>query len=936
MDKWAVQRGRSLALSLVVMVILTTSLVIASYAFHTYQHRTEMLEEEILGQAQESAERLSRAIASDLQAGHLADYSLLVQTEMSTANHKALLAILLEASQLESAFEPPFSTVGLIKMPTGEVREFIPSQDDHLLASSQFFQQRDIRSAEGALLGHVKVYGSGEKLQQEKRNLLLNALLTALGLLLMQTVISATLIQWILTRPLQRITNTLVERDADGLPTAQLHSSSYTELSVLTDTVNEMLKVICKTRDTLRSQRERLENVIEGTDAGTWYWNIQTGKTEFNPRWAEIIGYQLHELEPISIQTWLDHLHPEDVKKSEEKLQAHFDGEQEYYQCEVRMRHRDGHWVWVMDRGKVALWDESGKPLEMFGTHIDISEDKAREQQLALAADVYKYVHEGILIANSRGLIVDVNRAFSQITGYRREEVIGQSPKMLKSGIHDRAFYHNIWKALHLEGCWRGEIWNKRKNGEIYPELLTISRVSDAVEEVRYVALFSDISALKEHEYHLEKIAHYDALTKLPNRLLLQERLSTAMHHAQKYARAVALLFIDLDGFKDVNDQYGHTAGDEVLCAMAHRMKTITREGDTLARLGGDEFIVVLSDIDSKNRTTQIVTRLLTSIAKPLAISGHEIRLSASIGISLYPDSGDISADKLIQQADKAMYQAKLAGKNGYAFFDPAFEHSQRAEDDLLERLHLALNNQELQLYYQPVVNLQDDSFSGFEALLRWCHPQHGVLLPDQFLSPVTNHAFITEIGEWVFKQALEQLMAWQEQGLKAQISVNVAASQVLSTNFVSRLNHLLKKYPALNANQLALEIQEMSTLDNPTQLKEVLCRCREIGVECAIDNFGGGYATLAYLKELPVQRLKLERSMLHNLSMKDEGRLVLQALTHLATAFNKQIVAVGLEKETEKASLLKMGCHFAQGFAIAPPMPAEKARLWVKNRKSV
>lgn len=506
-------------------------------------------------------------------------------------------------------------------------------------------------------------------LGQEKRSLLLNALLTALGLLLMQTVISATLIQWILTRPLQRITNTLVKRDADGLPTAKVHSSSYTELSVLTDTVNEMLKVICKTRDTLRSQRERLENVIEGTDAGTWYWNIQTGKTEFNPRWAEIIGYQLHELEPISIQTWLDHLHPEDVKKSEEKLQAHFAGEHEYYQCEVRMRHRDGHWVWVMDRGKVALWDESGKPLEMFGTHIDISDDRAREQQLALAADVYKYVREGILIANSRGLIVDVNRAFSQITGYSREEVIGQSPKMLKSGIHDRAFYHNIWKTLQLDGYWRGEIWNKRKNGEIYPELLTISRVSDAVEDIRYVALFSDISALKEHEYHLEKIAHYDALTKLPNRLLLQERLNTSMLNAKKYGRAIALLFIDLDGFKDVNDQYGHTAGDEVLCVMAQRMKTITREEDTLARFGGDEFIVILSDIDDKHRTTQIATRLLSSIAKPLHVSGYEMSLSASIGISLYPENRDISADTLIQQADQAMYQAKLAGKNGYYFY---------------------------------------------------------------------------------------------------------------------------------------------------------------------------------------------------------------------------------------------------------------------------
>jgi PAS domain S-box-containing protein len=370
-----------------------------------------------------------------------------------------------------------------------------------------------------------------------------------------------------------------------------------------------MLSVIGKAGDKVKREHAILENVINGTRAGTWYWHVQTGETVFNERWAEIIGYTLDELAPISIDTWMSLTHPDDLKVSGKLLEDYFAGHTGFYECEVRMKHKEGHWVLVLDRGKVAKWGASGEPLEMFGTHQDITHTKNNEEQLELAASVYKQVHEGILITDAQGKIVDVNDAFTRITGFARDEAIGQPPSILKSGRHNEDFYASLWRSLMGKGYWSGEIWNKRKNGNIYPELMTISAVKNASGgQIHYVALFSDITSIKDHENQLEKIAHYDTLTGLPNRLLFRDRLRVSMTQAKRHEQPLALLFLDLDGFKEVNDCYGHDIGDQLLVVLAGKMSKLLREEDTLARLGGDEFVIILPGIQDQLAQHRLLT----------------------------------------------------------------------------------------------------------------------------------------------------------------------------------------------------------------------------------------------------------------------------------------------------------------------------------------
>ncbi|NVC62688.1 diguanylate cyclase [Vibrio sp. 05-20-BW147] len=663
---------RSLTLFLSVSLIFTSSVVFVLYGVYSYSLRSEHMENEIRGQAEESATRLSSTIAGYIESYQIHEYDKLLYTELTTSNHYALLAILVDNYQMTELTGQQSYVTGYVKLPYSEIVEYQPNllQQQPILDNALYKKSVTIYNQNRESIGRVDVYVTGELLLLEKRHLLLNIVATIFLLVVLQTCLSLFGIKWILIRPLNQLSHSLTQRDCDGLPLNKLKVSPYSELKVLTQTVNGMLEVISATRDKLHVEHERLENVIRGTNAGTWYWNVETGETRFNGRWAEIIGYTLEEISPVSIETWLKYVHPSDLRMSQRRLTDYFAGKTDMYECEVRMKHKDGHWVWVMDRGRVAQWNEDGKPLEMFGTHVDISESKARERQLELAANVFKYVHEGIVITDSKGSIVDVNQAFTYISGYEKSELQGQTLKLLKSGMHDEDFYHDLWELLLSRGYWRGEIWNRRKNGEVRPDLLTISKVEDRREdEVRFVALFSDISALKEHESQLEKIAHYDPLTELPNRLLLKERLLNAMERSRRYKHHLAVLFLDLDGFKQVNDTYGHDAGDDVLYHVAARMKDMVREGDTLARLGGDEFIILMPDVRDSYDVEPIAQRFLQSVCRPISIGRDQISLSASIGVSMYFGEENLDSDALIRRADQAMYQAKLAGKNCYMFY---------------------------------------------------------------------------------------------------------------------------------------------------------------------------------------------------------------------------------------------------------------------------
>jgi len=679
-----------------------------------------------------------------------------------------------------------------------------------------------------------------------------------------------------------------------------------------------------------REQSRRLAEVIWGTNAGTWEWNVQSGETSFNERWAEIVGYTLDELSPVSIETWSSLAHPDDLKRSGEQLAACFDGRTDTYEYEARMRHKNGDWVWVQDRGRVAAWTDDGKPLRMSGTHLDITARKLAELNLELAASVFSHAREGITITDATGSIIKVNDAFTRITGYSREEVLGQNPRILQSGRQGPDFYANLWANIGKKGHWSGEVWNQRKNGEIYAEMLTISAVRDTDGHIEhYVALFTDITPLKNQQQQLERIAHFDALTNLPNRVLLADRLQQAMAQSQRNSTQLAVAYLDLDGFKAVNDLHGHDVGDDLLIAVTQRMKAALRDGDTLARLGGDEFVIVMVGLEQSEHCEPVLSRLLEAVAAPVQVGSAMLRVSASIGVTLYPQDG-VDAEQLLRHADQAMYQAKQAGKNRYHLFDIDQDAAVNTQREHLAHIGRALEHSEFVLHYQPKVNMRTGALVGVEALIRWQHPERGLLSPAAFLPAIEDHAVSVAVGEWVIDTALAQAAEWQHIGLNIPISVNVGAKQLQQIDFVARLASALKRHPTLPASALELEVLETSALADIAHISGVMRATRQLGVHFALDDFGTGYSSLTYLRRLPADILKIDRSFVSDMLDDTEDLAIVEGVIGLARAFRCDVIAEGVETIAHGELLLALGCELAQGFGISRPLPAAEIPAWV------
>jgi diguanylate cyclase (GGDEF)-like protein/PAS domain S-box-containing protein len=562
--------------------------------------------------------------------------------------------------------------------------------------------------------------------------------------------------------------------------------------------------------------------------------------------------------------------------------------------------------------------------------HQDITSFIQNETRLKLAASVFAHAREGITITDADGLIVEVNQTFTDVTGYSREEVLGRNPSLLKSGRQKPEFYAAMWHELLTNGHWTGEIWNRRKNGEIYPALLTISAVKNVGDKTQsYVALFTDITAIKEHARQLEHIAHYDTLTNLPNRVLLADRLEQGMAQTQRRGQLLAVAYLDLDGFKAVNDKYGHEVGDELLLAVATRMKSALREGDTLARIGGDEFVAVLLDLDTTRDCEPVLKRLLLAAAEPVTIGGIPLQVSASIGVTMYPqDAAD--AGQLMRHADQAMYQAKQKGRNRYQLFDVAHHNAVETRRETLEHIRRALDRSEFVLHYQPKVNMRSGEIIGVEALIRWQHAERGLLPPAAFLPVIEEHPISLELGDWVIGQALRQMAEWQAAGLPMPVSVNVGAYQLQHADFVAHLARLLEAHPVVDPRWLELEVLETSALDDVAKVSQVIHDCRQMGVRFALDDFGTGYSTLTYLKKLPAEVLKIDQSFVRDMLTDAGNRAIVEGVIGLARAFRRQVIAEGVETVAHGQLLLDLGCELAQGYGIARPMPPSAVAGWV------
>ncbi|MBN8506931.1 MAG: EAL domain-containing protein [Burkholderiales bacterium] len=563
----------------------------------------------------------------------------------------------------------------------------------------------------------------------------------------------------------------------------------------------------------------------------------------------------------------------------------------------------------------------------------DVSARQEAEQQLELAGRVFHHAREGILVTDAKGDIVDVNEAFSVITGYPREEALGRNPRFLSSGQQGQAFYAELWRSLLDTGGWSGEVWNRRRSGEVYAQSMTISTVRGAQGEVlHHVALISDITAAKRHQAELEHAAHFDALTGLPNRLLLSDRLHQAMTQTARRSTTLAVAYLDLDGFKQVNDRHGHATGDKLLVHVAQRLHAAMREGDTLARIGGDEFVVVLIDLPDPGSADALVERLLRVAAEPVEIGELTLSATASIGLTHFPQAEPVAPDQLIRQADQAMYKAKLAGKSRHATFDARLDSEARRHHASLVEIRQALQREEFVLHFQPKVNLRRGTVIGAEALIRWQHPQRGLLPPGEFLPQLEHEALAVDLGDWVLRRALAQHELWLDEGLRLPVGVNVSAPHLLHPDFVPHLRRHLAAHPRVHPSQLTLEILETSALNDLAQAADVIEACRQLGVEFELDDFGTGYSSLTYLRQLAVAGIKIDQSFVRNLLASHEDQTILRGILGLAQAFGMSVIAEGVETVAHGGLLLSLGCESAQGYGIARPMPAERLPGWVQD----
>jgi diguanylate cyclase (GGDEF)-like protein/PAS domain S-box-containing protein len=711
------------------------------------------------------------------------------------------------------------------------------------------------------------------------------------------------------------------EEDVRGLLVEMAADISYALDSFDRETAREQaVAALCESEERYRALIERTpESILVHRLGQVLYVNPAAIRMFGATAAQELIGKWTSEL-----------IHPDFREAQTARMHSIIEHAPIQPMVESRFLQLDGVPIDVEVQGTSVVYD--GQPAIQVSVR-NISERKQAEAKLRLSASVFTHAREGIMITRADGIIIDVNDAFTRITGYSREEALGRNPRLLSSGRQKKEFYAAMWQELAEHGHWYGEVWNRNKNGEVYAAMQTVSAVADAQgEATQYVALFSDITAVKEHQRQLEHIAHYDLLTSLPNRVLLADRLHQGMSQAQRRAQRLAVVFLDLDGFKAVNDQHGHDAGDQLLIAVASRMKQTLRDGDTLARLGGDEFVAVLVDLGDVEACVPMLARLLAAAAQPILFGEHQLQVSASLGVTFYPQADDIDADQLLRQADQAMYQAKLLGKNRFHLFDTEQDRSVRGHHEIIERIRLALEAQEFVLYYQPKVNMRSGKVVGAEALIRWQHPEKGLLLPAMFLPVIEEHALAVEIGEWVIASALSQMALWKAAGLNLPVSVNVGARQLQQADFAQRLSVLLAAQPSILPGDLELEVLETSALEELAHVSRVIEGCRKIGVLFALDDFGTGYSSLTYLKHLPVNQLKIDQSFVRDMLEDPDDLAILQGVIGLASAFRREVIAEGVESVAHGAMLLQLGCELGQGYGIARPMPAQQLRHWAAS----
>ncbi len=651
---------------------------------------------------------------------------------------------------------------------------------------------------------------------------------------------------------------------------------------------------------------------------------------EWNPGAERIFGYCADE---IIGRSPLELLSPESRESWAGALGLRKGDAHETFRVVCRSLTKDGRAFWC-EWLNTPLCDGHGEVIGMMSMAADISERVKLEERTTLWSSMLQHSSEGIMICDAATRILLVNAAFTEVTGHAEHEVVGRTPRMLQSGRQSPDFYAEMWAAITRTGRWQGELWNRRKSGEIYPEWLSINAVRSSTGEVsHYVGIFSDITARKQTEQRIQHLAQYDALIDLPNRSLLTERLTQLVDIAARENTKIGVLFLDLDRFKQVNDSMGHGAGDLLLVAIAERLRACVRQCDTVARMGGDEFVVLLPQVRAPEAAAVVGEKILRAITEPLVIEGHELVISASIGICMHPDDG-ASAGQLIRNADAAMYQAKSSGRNAYRFY--AREMNDRALDrlSLQNALRRALDQNELVLHYQPQVEVGSGAIIGCEALMRWNRPGVGLVPPGQFIPIAEESGLIVPMGKWALDEAARQAAAWKRDGIPIPIAVNLSSLQFHEKGFVDQVAETIAAH-ALDPSLIELELTESIIIHDTNATITVLERLHAIGVSLSIDDFGTGYSSLNYLRRFPIDRVKIDKSFVDEIGSHDETTRVVRAIIALSQALDLKVLAEGVETGSQLAILRELGCDEIQGFLISRAVPARDFEALLRQHRS-
>ncbi len=686
----------------------------------------------------------------------------------------------------------------------------------------------------------------------------------------------------------------------------------------------------------LQASETRLQMALEAGQEGMWDWNLQTGSLYLSPHWEEMLGYPTGTIKHL-YRSYEERIHPEDLSAFHNVLEQLDAGAIEQFEIEQRLQCADGEYLWSLAHGKVAdKRDSDGLPVRVIGTHINITARKEAERQLLLAGQVIETMPEGVLLIDAEEKIIAVNPAFIASSGYSENESVGAKASLLKSGRHDELFFQEMRAILDSSGQWQGEIWNRRKNGEIYPEWLNATVIVDRDDQVSYyVCIYSDLSSQEHIRKRLHHLAYYDVLTELPNRELFQDRLINAITIARREQKKAALIFIDLDRFKIINDTLGHSIGDALLQNVAKRLKSCLRESDTVARIGGDEFTVIVYPFDHEDDAAATVAKkIVEAMRYPMEIEGNTLHVTTSVGIGIYPSDGEDS-ETLLRNADAAMYHAKERGRNNFQFYSKEMTALVMENFCLEKDLRNAVGSDQFRLYFQPLVDLASEQIVGAEALIRWEHPDKGLIPPDKFIPVAENIGLIATIDEWVINDACRHFAAWHKADYALdRISVNISGFEIEHVDLVE-LTRAALECSGIDPHQLELEVSERFIPRKGGKGIETLESLRELGVGLAIDDFGMGYSSLTYLKRLPINRLKIDRSFVKNIPEDTDDVAIARAVIALAKSLSLSVIAEGVENEEQRQILVAEGCNEGQGYMFGRAMPLEAFELLLKRLQS-